>query len=275
MILTIGDRLKAAGKTDVGSYRSLNEDNLFIDEELGLLLVADGMGGHEAGEVASSQTITSIRQSLAEAMRTPPRMMQNAPPQQEESLGGDDDPTEDDIPNPVISMLRNAANSANAAINAANRMNKMDEGTGMGSTVVGLWLPKFSDVPVVFHVGDSRLYHLRDGAMAQVTQDHSMYQRWLNLGKKGPEPAHNILLQAIGPSEFIIPDIHFKEMRKGDTVLLCSDGLSGMATNEAIQKIVATAKPDNLDEVVDKLVDLAILGGGKDNITVIVGHFIK
>jgi PPM family protein phosphatase len=276
MIMTIGDRLIAAGKTDVGCVRTLNEDSMFIDDKLGLLIVADGMGGHAAGEVASAQVITSVRQSLNEAIKNPPQdMTYTTPSQAEDDCQGDDDPTMDDIPNPIVTMLRDAANSANTAINDANQDDDCDDGTGMGSTLVGMWLPSFSEVPVIFHVGDSRLYHFRRNKMTQVTQDHSMYQRWVNLGKKGSAPAQNILLQAVGPSEHITPDIHFKEMSEDDLVMLCSDGLTGMASIEDIQRILAKANNDNLDDIVDELIELAKKGGGKDNISVIVGRFIK
>jgi PPM family protein phosphatase len=275
MILTIGDRLVVAGKSDVGCVRTLNEDNLFIDEKLGLLIVADGMGGHSAGEVASAQVITSVRQSLKSAIKNQPDDVDLSQVASEDECQGDDDATLDDIPNPVMVMLRNAANAANSAINDANKLANCGDGTGMGSTLVGMWLPEFSDVPVVFHVGDSRLYLHSNSTMTQVTQDHSMYQRWVNLGKKGPEPAQNILLQAVGPSEHITPDINYKVMEKGDVVLLCSDGLSGMVEADKIEKVLESASKKNLDDIVDKLIDMAKKGGGKDNITVIVGCFIK
>ncbi|MBF0453809.1 MAG: serine/threonine-protein phosphatase [Magnetococcales bacterium] len=276
MIQSIGDTLMAAGKTDVGCLRTLNEDNLLIDEQLGLLIIADGMGGHSAGEVASAQVIRSICHSLQEAIKTPPQeITQTAPPQDNDTPQGDDEPTIDRMPNPIVGMIRSAANAANSAINTINRAEDCADGTGMGSTLVGLWLPSFSEVPVIFHVGDSRLYHFRQGKMTQVTQDHSMYQRWLNMGGKGMAPAQNILLQAVGPTEHVTPDIHFKEMEQGDIILLCSDGLTGMVSIEAIQDTLATARSDNLDSVVDQLVEMAREGGGKDNISVIVGYFLK
>jgi PPM family protein phosphatase len=275
MILTIGDRLLAAGKTDVGCVRTLNEDNLFIDDYLGLLIIADGMGGHSAGEVASAQVITSVRKSLNESIKTPPQETIVSAPSDEDDCQGEDEPTMDDIPNPVIVMLRDAANAANKAINDKNQEEQFGDGAGMGSTLVGFWLPSFSEVPVAFHVGDSRLYHYNKKGLTQVTQDHSMYQRWVNLGSKGSAPAQNILLQAVGPSEHITPDISFKEVEKGDVVLLCSDGLTGMVSTKAIEKVLATAKNKNLEDIVNQLIEMAKDGGGKDNISVIVGRFIK
>ncbi|MBF0445329.1 MAG: serine/threonine-protein phosphatase [Magnetococcales bacterium] len=276
MILNIGDRLLAAGKTDVGCVRTLNEDSLFIDDKLGLLIIADGMGGHSAGEVASAQVITSVCQSLNAALETTPQeAILAAASNLDDEFQGDDEATMDDIPNPIVAMLRDAANAANTAINDKNRADQCGEGTGMGSTLVGCWLPSFSEVPVVFHVGDSRLYYYNKKGLTQVTQDHSMYQRWVNLGSKGPAPAQNILLQAVGPSEHITPDINFQEVEKGDVVLLCSDGLTGMVSTKAIEKVLATAKNKNLDDIVDQLIKMARDGGGKDNISVIVGRFIK
>lgn len=276
MTFTIGDTLIAAGKTDVGCLRTLNEDNLSIDEKLGLLIIADGMGGHAAGEVASSQVIISVTRSLEQALINPPKeLINSSPPHNDSGFSGDDEPTIDDIPNPVVTMIRNATNAANSAIHTINCQEQCVDGTGMGSTLVGLWLPAFSEVPVIFHVGDSRAYKYSNNKLTQITQDHSMYQRWVNLGGKGPAPAQNILLQAVGPSEHITPDIHFRKMHKGDVVLLCSDGLTGMVEIEIIEQVLATASDDNLDDIVEQLVELARDGGGKDNISVIVGRFIK
>ncbi|MBF0446899.1 MAG: serine/threonine-protein phosphatase [Magnetococcales bacterium] len=276
MILTINDTLIVAGKTNVGCVRHLNEDSLCIDKELGLLIVADGMGGHQSGEKASKQVIETVRASLKAALDTVPQeAIHSAPHQPQDLSGSDDETTLDDIPNPVIAMVRNAANLANTVINDSNRQQSCAEGTGMGSTLVGLWLPPFSEVPVIFHVGDSRLYLFRESRMSQLTQDHSMYQRWVNLGRKGPAPARNILLQAVGPTEHITSDIRFKEMFRGDVVLLCSDGLTSMVSTENIHAVLSIAQEDNLEEVADQLIELAREGGGKDNITVIVGLFIK
>ncbi|MBF0110639.1 MAG: serine/threonine-protein phosphatase [Magnetococcales bacterium] len=274
MTQLIGDRLVVMGRTDVGCVRTLNEDCYAIDPRVGLLLVADGMGGHEAGEVASARVIELVRENLAKTLAPPPR------PVQESCLrlpsGHDpDEPTLDDLPNPVFQMVRKAIHAANADVNLVNRDKGFENGTGMGTTVVGLWLPDFSDTPVVFHVGDSRLYRFHARKLIQVTRDHSMYQQWLSMGKKGPRPSQNILLQAIGPARNLTPDIHFQEMVEGDVILLCSDGLYGMVGQDRIAEILARATPSNLEEISTELISMAKAGGGKDNITLIVGLCIR
>lgn len=277
MILTLGDRLIAAGRSDVGCVRTLNEDNFCMDETLRLLVIADGMGGHKAGEVASLQVIASVRQSLAYAIQTPPsedpQTSRNQPDDEEKVA--EDDPTLDSFPNPIIHMLRVATADANRSVNQINQKEEQSDGAGMGSTLVGMWLPDFSEMPLVFHIGDSRLYHYHRDTLTQITQDHSMYQKWVNLGKRGPAPAKNILLQAVGPSEHAVPDIQFLEVNKGDLILLCSDGLTGMVSTKSIHRILAQAQDDNLDDIVDQLVDLAKENGGKDNVTVILGRLIR
>lgn len=275
MTQLIGDRLLVAGQTDVGCVRTLNEDCYFIDDQIGLLLVADGMGGHEAGEVASARVIELMRQNLANALIAPPPL-QAMPSQSNDNDEHDPDlPTQDDVPNPVTHMVRNAILAANADVNLTNQDKGFDNGTGMGTTLVGLWLPPFSDHPVVFHVGDSRLYRYRKQELVQMTRDHSMFQQWLAMGKKGPRPAQNILLQAIGPAKNLSPDVLFHEMVCGDVILLCSDGLHGMVGQDVLSQTLGKIGPKNLDLIAKELIDLAKEGGGKDNVTLIVGIFIK
>lgn len=273
MTQLIGDRLIVAGHTNVGCVRTLNEDCFFIDKRSALLLVADGMGGHEAGEVASARVVELVHEHLNRMINSPPVACTTAPLHQAPDHDPDE-PTLDEIPNPVYHMVRDAINAANADINLANQEKGFDNGTGMGSTLVGLWLPPFSDCPVVFHVGDSRLYILRNQKLIQVTRDHSMYQQWLSMGKKGPRPAQNILLQAIGPSVNLTPDIRFQEVIPGDIILLCSDGLYGMIAHDQIAQTLDKANEINLDLVAKELITMAKDGGGKDNITLILGIFI-
>ncbi|MBF0419734.1 MAG: serine/threonine-protein phosphatase [Magnetococcales bacterium] len=275
MTQLIGDRLVVAGQTDVGCVRTLNEDCYCIDDRTGLLLVADGMGGHEAGEVASARVVELMRKSLASALNSP-LPQQALPTQASGSTEHDPDlPTLDDLPNPVTHMVRQAVVAANADVNRTNQDKGFENGTGMGTTLVGLWLPPFSDHPVVFHVGDSRLYRYRKQQLVQVTRDHSMYQQWLAMGKKGPRPAQNILLQAIGPARNLTPDVHLLEMVSGDVILLCSDGLHGMVGQDVLSRTLDKADPVNLDRIAKELIELAKAGGGKDNVTLIVGMFIK
>ncbi|MBF0342447.1 MAG: serine/threonine-protein phosphatase, partial [Magnetococcales bacterium] len=117
------------------------------------------------------------------------------------------------------------------------------------------------------------LYLFRHSGLNQVTQDHSMYQQWLNFGSRGIPPAQNILLQAMGPSNFVTPDVGFQDVSPGDIALLCSDGLSGMLPPARIAAVLRETNADNLEESCQALIDLANRAGGKDNITVILACF--
>ncbi|MEO5353334.1 MAG: protein phosphatase 2C domain-containing protein [Magnetococcus sp. XQGC-1] len=278
----IGDHLLVAGRTNVGCVRPLNEDNFHIDVEIGLLVLADGMGGHDAGEVASAHVVESIARTLRQFMESsseePPGGAASAHP---EGVGDDEmdqdmqgGPTLDDLPNPVLKIVQDAVSLANAEINQLNREKGHAEESGMGSTVVGLWAPRFSALPVVFHVGDSRLYMYQRSRLSQATRDHSLYQQWVNFGGKGVPPPQNILLQAIGPSQVVVPDVRFLSVSPGDVVLLCSDGLTGMVSDAHIQEALQLVSPDTLDDICDRLITMARDGGGKDNVTVILGYYL-
>ncbi|MBF0614040.1 MAG: serine/threonine-protein phosphatase [Magnetococcales bacterium] len=285
MVQCIGNRLLVAAASDVGRVRTLNEDAFLVDDRIGLLIVADGMGGHDAGEIASRLVVESIRATLRtfpSAIPGPTCPLPSRPTSSDEVLTPDapttrrlqDEPTVDDAPNPILSAVQSAINRANAAVNGANVSRGYPDGMGMGSTLVGLWLPEYSDQPVIFHVGDSRLYLFRHGQLFLKTQDHSMYQQWLNFGSHGHPPAQNILLQAIGPSNFVAPDVIFQDIRPGDIILLCSDGLSGMIPHARIVHILSETRENNLEQSCQKLINLANKAGGKDNITVILGYFL-
>ncbi|MEO5363824.1 MAG: protein phosphatase 2C domain-containing protein [Magnetococcus sp. DMHC-8] len=279
----IGDHLLVTGRTNVGCVRPLNEDNFHIDFDTGLLVLADGMGGHDAGEVASAYVVESVARTLRQFMEdsadewsgesaTPVAGLGGAGPLQ----AGDpqEQATLDDLPNPVLKVVWEAVSRANADLNRINQDRGHPDESGMGSTVVGLWAPRFSAHPIIFHVGDSRLYMFQQKRLSQATRDHSLYQQWVSLGGKGVPPPQNILLQAIGPSQVVTPDVRFLPVAPGDTVLLCSDGLTGMVSDEQIQEALEHVAPDNLDEVCDHLIAMARGGGGKDNVTVILGHFL-
>lgn len=277
----IGDHLLVTGQTDVGCVRPLNEDFFNIDVVTGLLVLADGMGGHDAGEVASAHAVASVTRTIRQFMEISGEepsdtTLLTAGKDLDAALRQDpcEEPTLDDLPNPVIKVLQDAVNGANTEINRLNQERGHPEDSGMGSTLVGLWAPSFSAQPIVFHVGDSRLYLFQRGQLSQATRDHSLYQQWVNFGGKGAPPPQNILLQAIGPSRVVTPDVRFLSIAPGDAVLLCSDGLTGMVSDAEIQKTLKTLSPDNLDAVCDQLVTMARNGGGRDNITVILGYFL-
>ncbi|MBF0588887.1 MAG: serine/threonine-protein phosphatase [Magnetococcales bacterium] len=281
MASRIHNRLVAAGGTDVGCVRTLNEDNYRIDREIGLLIVADGMGGHDAGEVASAHVIKAIRAGLGGEPATAEEEEITVLTRRMDSQDVEDDPpTQDNPEDPFIDVVRGTVQEANSQVNQLNQDKGFNEGAGMGSTLVGMWLPEMNPPPnepisgIVFHVGDSRLYLRRGDQFRAVTRDHSMYQQWIDFGGRGKPPAQNIILQAMGPTPYVAPDVTRLPLEAGDTLLLCSDGLSGMIPDDQINAMLADATADNLDALCDKLLEQARENGGKDNITVILGYVL-
>ncbi|MBF0189424.1 MAG: serine/threonine-protein phosphatase [Magnetococcales bacterium] len=276
MAITIGGRIKAVGHSDVGCVRTLNEDSYRLDERSGLLIVADGMGGHDAGEVASNHVIESMAATLSNGPFSVVEETDNEATVIEMPQDADGDgPTLDDPPSPLLTSVRSAVEKANAEVNALNRERGFDEGSGMGATVVGLWFSDYSTRPVVFHVGDSRVYRYHRNRLLQVTRDHSMYQQWIDFGGTGRPPAQNIILQAMGPSENVTPDVAFQEAEAGDIFLICTDGLSGMLTDDMMDRILRSATPDTLEDACTLLIEQAKERGGKDNVTVILAAVLS
>ncbi|MBF0137845.1 MAG: protein phosphatase 2C domain-containing protein [Magnetococcus sp. DMHC-1] len=278
MAQLVASRMKAAGRTDVGCVRTLNEDSFSIDEASGLLLVADGMGGHDAGEVASSQVVESMLSLLRFPMAGIPVLPDGkrldddgdittlSPEEVAEELANETEQQEKEIIQKVVQAIA----QTNLRVNNINQDRGYPEGSGMGSTLVGFWAPPGSTRGVVFHVGDSRLYRMRQGHLESITQDHTLYQQWLDFGSRGQPPAQNVILQAMGPVEQVTPDVRVISLLPGDLILMCSDGLTGMLANGIIEKVLLTAREDNLQEVCNRLVDMAKEKGGRDNITVIL-----
>jgi protein phosphatase len=245
----------AFGITDVGTVRHANQDNFLVAPELGLLVVADGMGGHAGGEIASAAAIELLCSQLGGAaagtMHDPEATWPGA-------SGG------------APGILRAAIDFANAQLYATNVANRHADGMGMGTTLTGLWHPTPHGPAYVFHVGDSRLYCWRDGALKQLTRDHTLYQQALDLEAPEPLPPRNLLLQALGPSPRIQPDVSAWVMAPGDVYLLCSDGLYGEAAPDAIGAILAQARAGDLEHCCAALVDMAKRDGSRDNITAVL-----
>lgn len=225
--------------THVGKVRELNEDSLLTRENLHLWCVADGMGGHEGGDFAS-QTVVG---KLGEIDRDLP--------------GGE-----------MMQAVRQAYHAAHAAIQAEAEARG---GATMGSTAVSLVLA--GEHFVCLWVGDSRLYHCRDGAVHQLSSDHSLVNEWVEQGKLTREEAENhphgnVITRAIGvgnePPEVAKVRGRFEP---GDRFLLCSDGLSGYTAEPDIFDVLANHP---MDGIAQTLIDGALAGGGKDNVTVIV-----
>jgi serine/threonine protein phosphatase PrpC len=260
----------AYGVTDVGSVRSNNEDNFLIDAELGLVMLCDGMGGHEGGEVASANTLLAVHEYLRCALSESSSL--DASILFSKSQHIDPDATQPDMALPSVALLAAAVENANAQLYTRNQSSQHEDGNGMGTTLTGFWQPGLQAPCTIFHVGDSRLYCYRNGEFRQITHDHTLYQQALDLGATENLPPRNIVLQAVGPDAQLQPDIHAYEVQAGDLLLLCSDGLHSSVPHAEMRDMVATATPETFEECCARLVALAKEYGGNDNITVVLAQ---
>jgi serine/threonine protein phosphatase PrpC len=254
----------AYGLTDVGLVRKSNEDNFIIDADIGLVAVADGMGGHEGGEIASYCVLDALRESILTSMRNQAHGAAPAPD------GQDPDATWQDQHMPAVMAVYEAVEFANAQVFAANVRNQSTEGGGMGTTLTGFWHSKAGAPLIVFHVGDSRLYRLRGAELSILTRDQTLYQQALEEGMSDNLPARNLLLQAIGPGETATPDVKLCVAEEGDLFMLCSDGLYGNTPHAAIANVLAKANANSLDQCCAELIGLAKTYGSRDNITAVL-----
>jgi protein phosphatase len=258
-------KVEMASWSDVGRLRKINEDSFCVDEKLCLMLVADGMGGHEAGELASSYAATAFRQELYHCVEDCAKHVS-------EVIGNhdDNDKTWLDLPNPLLALVELAAIRANRLVLKENLNSGFKARQRMGTTLVGVWMQPQLRESVVFNIGDSRLYVWRDQKLIALTKDHSLHQQWLDYGRVGPEPSTNIIMNAVGISDKLKIDLKIYGLKKGDILLACSDGLNGMLTDDEIAKFIALYATGELtlDEVSKSLVEQANQHGGTDNITV-------
>jgi serine/threonine protein phosphatase PrpC len=254
----------AAGATDVGPVRRDNEDNFLLDEALGLAMVADGMGGHAAGEVASAGALSALRDYLARHASALPSAGTDA------TLFADPDATWPDPAGGAVRLLHAAVAHVNAQLYGENRARGRADGGGMGTTLTGFWHPPGAVQLVMFHVGDSRLYRLRGGVLEQLSRDQTLYQQALEAGLFDALPARNVLLQAVGPSPSIVPEVRAHLLLPGDVLMLCSDGLHGSVPHGEIEAALAGAGGGALDSACMGLIDMACRYGGRDNITVVI-----
>jgi protein phosphatase len=257
------------GRTDVGRTREHNEDSFVVADlttniaslqpsvrahQVGpkgsLFMVADGMGGAAAGEIASQMATDIVLKELRDKWV----------------------PLEQPSPEAFARCLKQAAQSANAAIHGFATSHQEYRGMGTTCTMAGL----LEDTLYLCQIGDSRGYLVRDGVARQITKDQSLMQKLIEAGELTEEEAaqserRNIILQALGPEATIKVDLTFQQLRKGDALVLCSDGLSGQVTKDDISQVV-TAEED-LVQACKRLIDLANEAGGPDNITVIIARF--
>ena len=257
-----------SGKSVTGKCRDHNEDRILINADAALLLVADGMGGHEFGERASLEAIELIN-----------RLFEKQLPVIENkahfrafwrklcgffSKGGLNEMYNQQ------QTIREILIETNKMLYAINCQENFPDGTGMGTTLVGCRIFEQAPRMLVFHVGDSRLYRLRNKRLLPVTKDHSLYQLWLDSGQIGKKPGSNVILQGLGPEPDIIPEVQLLKIQPDDAFLLCSDGLNDMLSELRIEEIIQNLDVGNIEEKVDELIAAANDGGGRDNISVIL-----
>jgi protein phosphatase len=245
-------RRTGIGLTDVGRRRSSNEDAYFLDDRLGLYVVADGMGGHAAGEVASQEAVETVYGMVKRGISELHELVDPVPE-------GD-----------ARAACRLMESSVQAATYMVFGMAEMDRGkTGMGTTISALMV--LGDYAITASVGDSRVYMIRDQVAEQVTEDHTLIAWQLKQGLITPaeakkSPHRNVITRAVGNREYVQVDTRLIALKPGDRFLLCSDGLHGYLREKEVAPIVALKG----DEAVKKFIALANERGGKDNITAIL-----
>jgi serine/threonine protein phosphatase PrpC len=233
-------KLQVIGKTDIGQKRQSNQDSFLVNEECHLFAVADGMGGHSGGEVASELAIKTLDKFF---VKNPEKIKA------------------------VPELLNSCVQLCNRAIYEQSQ--KKSELMGMGTTLTVCAVEK--DWVHIAQVGDSRCYLFREGDLFQITEDHSQVYEMLKAGLINEASLHsfhkNVITRSVGYEENVQVDIFSRPAQKGDRYLLCSDGLSGMVSNIQMAQILHNF---SLEDALQNLVELANLQGGEDNITAIL-----
>ncbi|HAA57540.1 MAG TPA: Stp1/IreP family PP2C-type Ser/Thr phosphatase [Myxococcales bacterium] len=248
-------RLESAGLTDVGRKRGHNEDALFLDRENNLFIVADGMGGHASGEVASQLAVETLFQFFQETGKDKNRTW---PYKMDKSYSFEEN------------RLMVGVKLANKQIFGRAQMDLRLK--GMGTTLVSTFFQ--GNRVLIGHVGDSRVYVIRGSEISQLTEDHSLLNDYMKIKKLTPEeiknfPHKNVIVRALGMKDLVQVDLLSSETQPGDIYLLCSDGLSGLVEDPELNQIVQEHKND-LNTACQKLIDEANRNGGNDNITVVL-----
>ena len=252
--------LEAYGQTDVGRRRKLNEDNFLVAPEPGLYAVCDGMGGHNAGEVASKMAIETLQAFIEKSHKE----------------------KEITWPYGLDVNLSFDGNRLKTAIKLANKKvfraaDNREDYTGMGTTVVAGLVSE--NTLTVGSAGDSRCYLLRAGQLSQLTRDDSWVSAALGEGILNSDeierhPLRNVITKAVGAKETIELDVVEQKLSPGDVALICSDGLHAMLNDEQIQQTL-TPFPESLEVAAGKLIDAANEAGGKDNVSVVLLRYTE
>jgi PPM family protein phosphatase len=252
--MRLEDALEIVALTNSGMVRAHNEDSIAFDAAFGLVVLADGMGGYNAGEVASG---IAVSVSISEIIQP----LQNASPIDRDEETGEE---------LAVALLGRSIHKANASIFQAAKNEA--QYAGMGTTIVSALF--YDNRVVVGHVGDSRLYRLRGETLESITRDHSLLQEQIDCGMISVENARhsqnkNLVTRAVGIEADVIPEIHLHDVQVGDIYLLCSDGLNDMVEDDDIQSILY-AMQGNLALAAEQLIQTANDNGGRDNVSVIL-----
>jgi len=241
--------LEYALASDPGQMRPLNEDAIGARPDLGLFVLCDGLGGYNAGEIASTMAVSSLLSTLADDY-------------EQASAAG--------LPFDVRTVLTaRLAEMGNRIAGAAANSTAFE---GMATTIVAAWV--LGDRLWIAHAGDSRLYRFREGVLEGLTRDHSFSQELLDAGMVTEEearvlPAKNLVTRALGAGPDVEPEVNEYPLRVGDVLMLCSDGLTEMIDDVQIAGAIFASVP-NVQRAAQRLIDLANAAGGRDNISVIV-----
>lgn len=245
--------LEIVGVSDVGRIRERNEDAIDWDASLGVVMLADGMGGSQAGDVASRTALQSIKEDLRRALADVSRHGPRANTREVRGLL-------------VVELVRRANQGVRKSASRDNRL------SGMGTTLVMVLVGP--DFLTAAHVGDSRLYRMKGGTLSRLTEDHSMVQELVQRGQLNATQAarsrhRNVITRALGKSQDVAVDVAHHDIAVGDVFLLCSDGLTNMLTDAELGTALS-AHPDNLEAAARNAVRLANERGGRDNISVVL-----
>lgn len=252
--MRIAEALEVVMQTHPGMLRAHNEDSVAANEGCGLVVLADGMGGYNAGEVASGIAVSVMETEIV------PRLEKSSPIERDEETGEE-----------MAVVLMNAGiHKANTSIHDASK--SQAQCAGMGTTIVAALF--YDNRLVVGHVGDSRLYRLRGETLELITRDHSLLQEQIDSGMISVENARfsqnkNLVTRAVGIDAEVTPEIHLHDAEVGDVYLLCSDGLNDMVEDGDIQSILYSMQ-GNLPLAAEQLIETANDNGGRDNVSVIL-----
>jgi protein phosphatase len=246
--------LEMVSQTHPGMVRAHNEDSVSCEASCGLVVLADGMGGYNAGEVASGIAVSVVSSEIKQ-------FLENARPEDKDEVSSED---------MAVVLLRNNVQKANSSIYHA--AHSQPQYAGMGTTIVsGLF---YDNRVAVAHIGDSRMYRLRGEEFESITRDHSLLQEQIDSGMISKADARvsqnkNLVTRAVGIDAVVEAEVHVHEVKRGDIYLLCSDGLNDMVEDQDIAETVKLLK-SNLPLLATQLIQAANDNGGRDNVSVIL-----